>query len=406
MSKTHTITRHEAQLRAATLDVQHYQLHLDVTDDAEFTVRAVVTFTADAVGHETFIDLLGHRVHSAQLNGHAVHYDGARLNLSDLQTKNELVVHSSAPYSTTGEGLHRFVDPFDEAEYLYSQCEPADARRIFPVFEQPDLKATFGLEVTAPAHWAVLSNEPASQRVDGEVAHWQFPNTPLMSSYLFALIAGEYVEVATGSWDERVPLGIWARKSLAKYVDADEMLEITRAGFAFYERNFGIDYPFTKYDQIFVPEFNAGALQNVGAVTITEDYVFRAPVPQATVQRRAITLLHELAHMRFGDVVTMRWWDDLWLNESFAESVSHRAPWEAGLEAARTTFHAVEKTCAYRHDQRSIPHPLIADIVDLEAVAVNGDCITDAKGASVLRQLVALVGTENFMAGVRRYFAE
>ena len=407
MSKTHTITRHEAQLRAAALDVQHYQLHLDVTDDAEFTVRAVVTFTADqAVGQDTFIDLLGHRVHSAQLNGHDVDYDGARLNLADLQAQNELVVHSSAPYSTTGEGLHRFVDPFDEAEYLYSQCEPADARRIFPVFEQPDLKATFGLEVTAPAHWSVLSNEPGAQRVDGDVAHWEFANTPLMSSYLFALIAGEYVEVAAGSWDERVPLGIWARKSLAKFVDADQMLEITRAGFAFYERNFGVEYPFTKYDQIFVPEFNAGAMENVGAVTITEDYVFRAPVPQATVQRRAITILHELAHMWFGDLVTMRWWDDLWLNESFAEFVSHLAAMEAGFEAAWTTFNAVEKTWAYRQDQLSTTHPVIADMVDLDAVAVTFDGITYAKGASVLRQLVAWVGTENFMAGVRSYFAE
>src|SRR5699024_1533085 len=197
----------------------------------------------------------------------------------------------SAPYSTTGEGLHRFVDPFDEAEYLYSQCEPADARRIFPVFEQPDLKATFGLEVTAPAHWSVLSNEPGAQRVEGDVAHWEFGNTPLMSSYLFALIAGGYVEVAAGSSDERVTLGIWARESLAKFVDADQMLVITRAGFACYERNLGVEYPFTKYDHIFVPEFNAGAMENVGAVTITEDYVFRAPVPQARVQRRAITIL-------------------------------------------------------------------------------------------------------------------
>src|SRR5699024_10418317 len=235
MSKTHTITRHEAQLRAAALDVQHYQLHLDVTDDAEFTVRAVVSFTTnDAVGQDTFIDLLGHQEHSAQLKGQDIRYDGARINLAALQTKNEMIVHSSAPYSTTSEGLHRFVDPFDEAEYLYSQCEPADARRIFPVFEQPDLKATFGLEVTAPAHWAVLSNEPGTQRVDGDVAHWEFADTPLMSSYLFALIAGEYVQVATDSWDERVPLGIWARKSLAKFVDAEQMFQITRAGFAFY----------------------------------------------------------------------------------------------------------------------------------------------------------------------------
>src|SRR5699024_3112466 len=212
-----------------------------------------------------------------------VDYDGARLNLADLQAQNELVVHSSAPYSTTGEGLHRFVDPFDEAEYLYSQCEPADARRIFPVFEQPDLKATFQLNVTAPAHWSVISNEPGEQRVDGDIAHWTFATTPVMSSYLFALIAGEYTQVATGSWDTEtasVPLGVWARKSLAPHVESETILDITRSGFKFYEDQFGVAYPFTKYDQIFVPEFNAGAMENVGAVTITEDYIFRSAVPQ------------------------------------------------------------------------------------------------------------------------------
>src|SRR5699024_2850089 len=307
-------------------------------------------------GQDTFIDLLGHRVHSAQLNGHDVDYDGARLNLADLQAQNELVVHSSAPYSTTGEGLHRFVDPFDEAEYLYSQCEPADARRIFPVFEQPDLKATFALHVTAPAHWAVLSNEPGNYTVDGDLAHWTFDTTPVMSSYLFALIAGEYIQVAKDYWetaDAAVPLGIWARRSSARYVEADEIFAITKAGFKYYERHFDQPYPYTKYDQIFVPEFNAGAMENVGAVTILEDYIFRSPVPQATVLRRAITILHELAHMWFGNLVTMKWWDDLWLSESFAEFVSHLAAIDAGFEHAWTTFNATEKSWAYRQDQLS-----------------------------------------------------
>ena len=406
-----TITRDQAQLRAAQLEVHHYRLEIDVTDDAEFRVNAVITFSASrgATENTCFIDLLGHKVFSATLNGTDVSYDGARLTLENLQEDNELVVSSSSPYSSTGEGLHRYVDPFDEAEYLYSQCEPADARRIFPVFEQPDLKATFELHVAAPAHWSVLSNEPGNFRLDGDVAHWSFDTTPVMSSYLFALIAGEYTQVAQGSWateSASVPLSIWARKSMAIHVDAEEMLDITRAGFEFYEKQFGVAYPFTKYDQIFVPEFNAGAMENIGAVTITESYIFRSAVPQAMVQRRAITILHELAHMWFGNLVTMRWWDDLWLNESFAEFVSHLAAIHAGYSDAWTTFNSTEKTWAYRQDQLATTHPVIADMVDLDAVAVNFDGITYAKGASVLRQLVAWVGTEHFMAGVRTYFAE
>lgn len=406
-----TITRDRAQLRAAKLDVQHYRLHIDITNDTEFRVDAVITFSASqgAIGHTGFIDLLGHHVSSAKLNGLDVSYNGVQLTLPELRADNELVVSSTATYSTTGEGLHRYVDPFDEAEYLYSQCEPADARRIFPVFEQPDLKATFQLNVTAPAHWTVLSNEPGEHKLDGNIAHWTFDSTPVMSSYLFALIAGEYTRVATGSWktdSASVPLGIWARKSMAMHVDAEEILEITRAGFEFYEENFGVAYPFTKYDQIFVPEFNAGAMENVGAVTITENYIFRSAVPQAMVQRRAITILHELAHMWFGNLVTMRWWDDLWLNESFAEFVSHLAAIHAGFASAWTTFNTTEKTWAYRQDQLTTTHPVIADMVDLDAVAVNFDGITYAKGASVLRQLVAWVGTDEFMAGVRAYFAE
>src|SRR5690625_2132445 len=406
-----TITRDHARLRAAMLDVDIYRLHFDLTDDEVFRVHAVVNFSvsAGALRHTTAIDLLGHDVTAAHLNGKPVDYDGVRLKLEDLRADNELVVTSSAPYSSTGEGLHRYLDPFDEAEYLYSQCAPADARRIFPVFDQPDLKARYSLRVTAPAHWEVISNEPGDYVVDGDVAHWTFATTPVMSSYLFALIAGEYVRVGQDSWDTdaaSVPLGLWARRSLAKYVDAADILELTKAGFAYYESNFAQPYPFTKYDQIFVPEFNAGAMENVGAVTLSENYVFRSPVAQAMVERRAVTILHELAHMWFGNLVTMRWWDDLWLSESFAEYVSHLAAIDAGFPAAWTTFNATEKSWAYRQDQLDTTHPVVADMVDLDAVAGNFDGITYAKGASVLRQLVAWVGQAEFMAGVRRYFAE
>ena len=279
-----TITREHAKLRAAMLEVDSYQIHINVTDGAVFEVHTVVHFSvsAGAIGHTTSIDLLGHDVASAQLNGGPVAYDGVTLQLDGLQADNELVVTSSAPYSTTGEGLHRYVDPFDEAEYLYTQCAPADARRIFPVFDQPNLKARFALRVTAPAHWEVLSNEPGEAVIDGDVAHWTFDTTPVMSSYLFALIAGEYVRVTEDTWETdeaSVPLGLWARRSLARHVDAAEILNLTKAGFAFYEDQFAQPYPYTKYDQIFVPEFNAGAMENVGAVTNLEDYIFRSPVP-------------------------------------------------------------------------------------------------------------------------------
>ena len=410
-SLTTTITRHQAQLRAAMLEVDTYELHFDLTHDDVFTVDTVVNFSvsATAIGHSTEIDLLGHEVFSAELNGQPVTYDGAVLNLPDLRENNVLVVRSSAQYSTTGEGLHRYLDPYDEAVYLYSQCAPADARRIFPVFDQPDLKARYKIQVTAPAHWQVVSNEPGECTINDDVAHWSFAATPVMSSYLFALIAGEYVQVAHDSWDTHdasVALGLWSRRSLARYVDAEEIFSITKNGFAFYEEQFDQAYPYTKYDQIFVPEFNAGAMENIGAVTILEDYIFRSPVPQATVQRRAITILHELAHMWFGNLVTMKWWDDLWLSESFAEFVSHIAAIDAGFTDAWTTFNATEKTWAYRQDQLTTTHPVVADMVDLDAVAGNFDGITYAKGASVLRQLVALVGQDQFMTGIRQYFAE
>ncbi|GAA4108644.1 aminopeptidase N [Enteractinococcus coprophilus] len=408
---TTTITREQAKLRAAMLEVDTYRLHFDLTDEDVFTVHTVVNFSvsAAAIGQGTTIDLLDHEVISAHMNGRPVNYDGARLCLQNLQEDNELVVRSQANYSTTGEGLHRYMDPYDEAIYLYSQCAPADARRIFPVFDQPDLKARYDIQVTAPAHWQVISNEPGEYTISDDVAHWKFAPTPVMSSYLFALIAGEYIQVAEDVWETHqaaVSLGLWARRSLARYVEAGEIFDITKSGFAFYEEQFDQPYPYTKYDQIFVPEFNAGAMENIGAVTIVEDYIFRSPVPQATVQRRAITILHELAHMWFGNLVTMKWWDDLWLSESFAEFVSHIAAIDAGFTDAWTTFNAIEKTWAYRQDQLATTHPVVADMVDLDAVAGNFDGITYAKGASVLRQLVALVGQDRFMSGIRQYFAE
>jgi aminopeptidase N len=413
------LTRSEAVERAgAILHVDSYHVELDLTrGDRVFGSRTTVRFSA-MEGASSFIDAITDSVRSVTLNGTSLDVasvnDGVRIQLPDLAAENELVVDADALYMNTGEGLHRFVDPVDGEVYLYTQFEVPDSRRMFAVFEQPDLKASFQFIVTAPSHWEVVSNSPtpAPHRVPGETAAsvWDFAPTPRISSYITALVAGPYQSVTdslVNSAGRTVPLGIFARKSLIQYLDAENIFALTKAGFAFYEREFGCEYPFEKYDQLFVPEFNAGAMENAGAVTILESYVFRSKPTQATVERRAITVLHELAHMWFGDLVTMRWWDDLWLNESFAEFMSHLAAAEGtDFRHAWTTFASVEKSWAYRQDQLPTTHPIFADITDLADVEVNFDGITYAKGASVLKQLVAWVGQEHFMEGVRRYFAK
>jgi aminopeptidase N len=413
------LTRAEARERAALIAVDSYEVTLDLTRGAEvFGSTTAVRFSA-VPGASTFIDAVTRAVHSVTLNGRELDpaevSDGVRIQLPDLAADNELVVVADAPYMNTGEGLHRFVDPVDNEVYLYTQFEVPDSRRMFAVFEQPDLKASFRFTVTAPSHWAVVSNSPTptpagtSPGADGTARSvWEFAPTPRLSSYVTALIAGPYESVhsevvsATG---KVTPLGVFARKSLMQYLDADNIFELTRQGFEFFEAQFGCPYPFEKYDQLFVPEFNAGAMENAGAVTILEGYVFRSKVTDAQVERRAITVLHELAHMWFGDLVTMRWWNDLWLNESFAEYMSHLAAVEnTKFDHAWTTFASVEKSWAYRQDQLPTTHPIFAEINDLQDVEVNFDGITYAKGASVLRQLVAWVGPDEFMAGVREYF--
>ncbi|MEW9873999.1 aminopeptidase N [Arthrobacter sp. HS15c] len=415
------LTRAEARERAELINVDSYDVSLDLTRGGKvFGSSTTVKFTA-VPGSSTFIDAITQTVHSITLNGRALDpsavADGVRIQLPDLAADNELTVVADAPYMNTGEGLHRFVDPVDNEVYLYTQFEVPDSRRMFAVFEQPDLKGTFKFTVTAPSHWDVISNSPTPAPQEtapgddgGARSIWQFAATPRLSSYVTALIAGPYQSVrseVTSSDGRVVPLGVFARKSLMQYLDADNIFELTRQGFEFFEAQFGCPYPFEKYDQLFVPEFNAGAMENAGAVTILEGYVFRSKVTGAQIERRAITVLHELAHMWFGDLVTMRWWNDLWLNESFAEYMSHLAAVEnTSFTSAWTTFASVEKSWAYRQDQLPTTHPIFAEINDLEDVEVNFDGITYAKGASVLRQLVAWVGPEQFMAGVREYFSK
>ncbi|MDT3317203.1 aminopeptidase N [Microbacterium sp. KSW4-11] len=408
------LTRIEAQERRATVETHAYDVALDLTTgDEVFASRSVIRFAATA-GASTFVDLIARTVREITLNGRSLDpaavYDDSRIALEGLTDENELVVVADCEYTNTGEGLHRFVDPVDGEVYLYTQFEVPDSRRVFAVFEQPDLKATFRFTVTAPDAWKVVSNSPTPEpQPAGEgVATWSFEPTPRISSYITALVAGPYEQVfseLTSSDGRTIPLGVYARKSLWQYLDADYVFEKTRQGFAYFEDKFGVPYPFAKYDQLFVPEFNAGAMENAGAVTFTETYVFRSKVTDAVKERRVVTILHELAHMWFGDLVTMKWWNDLWLNESFAEWASTIATAEATeWTEAWTTFNAMEKTWAYRQDQLPSTHPVFAEINDLEDVQVNFDGITYAKGGSVLKQLAAWVGIEAFFAGVSAYF--
>ena len=409
------LTRDEAQKRSAILDVASYDIDIDLTTgDQTFRSETTVRFTCSQPGASTFIDLVARSVHSVRLNGNDLDAsavaDGVRVQLDDLAAENELHVVADCVYMNTGEGLHRFVDPVDKEVYLYSQFEVADSRRVFTVFEQPDLKATFRFTVTAPDHWVVVSNSPtpAAEPLGEGRAVWRFEPTPVLPSYVTALIAGPYHaerSELTSRDGRTIPLGVLCRASLAEHLDADNVVTITKQGFEYFEQTFDLPYPFTKYDQIFVPEFNAGAMENAGAVTFLETYVFRSKVSGALIERRGLTILHELAHMWFGDLVTMRWWNDLWLNESFAEWASTSCqvantewPW------AWTTFGTAEKSWAYRQDQLPSTHPIVADIRDLEDVEVNFDGITYAKGASVLKQLVFYVGEEKFVEGLRRYF--
>jgi aminopeptidase N len=406
------LTRNEARDRARLLKVDSYRIDLDLTGGAAtFRSLTTVTFRAASQGASTFIDLTAPGIREITLNGRQVgteNFTGHRITLDGLAADNELTVAADCAYSRTGEGLHRFTDPADKGVYLYSDLETYDAHRIYACFDQPDLKARFEFTVTVPDSWLVVSNMApdvtAAPAGPGE-QRWHFPPTPPMSTYITAIAAGPYHVVRADH--DGIPLGIYCRESLARYLDPDEIFEVTRQGFDFFHESFGVRYPFGKYDQLFVPEYKAGAMENAGCVTFLEDYIFRSRVTDSARENRAETILHEMAHMWFGDLVTMRWWDDLWLNESFATWAGTVAQAEATRwPRAWTTFAQAWKAWAYRQDQLPSTHPIAADAPDIEAVEVNFDGITYAKGAAVLKQLVAYVGKDNFLAGVRAYFAQ
>ncbi len=407
------LTQLEAIDRKQKVWVESYEIELDLTrGDKVFGSRTTVRFESAMPGSSTFIDAITARVYKVTLNGEELDpelvSDGVRIRLDNLAAENTLVVEADALYMHTGEGLHRFVDPVDGETYLYSQFEVPDSRRVFAVFEQPNLKATFQFTVIAPNHWVVVSNQqtPPAQDVGNDKAVWRFAPTPRLASYVTTLVAGPYhgeFSSLVSSDGRTIPLGVYVRQSLKQYLEAEHLFEVCRKGFPFFERAFDRAYPFDKYDQLFVPEFNAGAMENAGAVTITETYVFRGTVPGSVRERRDTTILHELAHMWFGDLVTMDWWNDLWLNESFAEWAAAFASAEVTDWEAWTTFAVSEKLNAYHQDQLPSTHPIVAPINDLEDVQVNFDFITYAKGASVIKQLTAWVGTDAFLKGVAQY---
>ncbi|GAB3313600.1 aminopeptidase N [Geodermatophilus aquaeductus] len=411
------LTRDDAAARARLLAVDSYDLQFDLTDGnghpgtGTFRSTTTVRFTCREPGAASFIDLVAETVRSATLNGVeldvSAYTEEGGLPLPDLAADNTLVVDADCRYSNSGEGLHRFEDPEDGQVYLYTHFEPAEAKRVFACFDQPDLKGTYEVHVVAPFDWQVVSNTGGRTIEAGpggsQLVH--FEPTKRLSTYLVALIAGPYARV-TDAYED-IALGLYCRASLAEHLDPEELFRVTKQGFEFYHRVFDYPYPFDKYDQLFVPEFNAGAMENAGAVTVLEDYVFRSRTSRARYERRAETVLHELAHMWFGDLVTMRWWDDLWLNESFATYISTLCQAEATeYTTAWTTFANAEKAWAYAQDQLPSTHPIAADMVDVAAVEVNFDGITYAKGASVLKQLVAYVGREEFLAGIRKYFRD
>lgn len=408
------LTRDEAAARAALLSLDSATVELDLTvGETHFASTTVLRFSCSEPGATTFADLVGADDLAITLNGASLDpsqvYADSRIELAGLAAENELRVSARLPYSRTGEGLHRFVDPADGKVYLYTQFEVPDARRVYATFEQPDLKTVFTFTVTAPAGWKVVSNAVTPEPTEaGEgTQRVVFPPTERMSTYITALVAGEYVEVRdsyAGAHGE-IDLGLFCRASIQDQLDADELFELTKQGFAFFEEKFDFPYPFGKYDQLFVPEYNMGAMENAGCVTFRDEYLPRSRQTHAFYEQRANTVLHEMAHMWFGDLVTMKWWDDLWLNESFAEWASHWALVEATkYTEAWTGFTNARKNWAYRQDQLPSTHPIAADNHDLEAVEVNFDGITYAKGASTLKQLVAWVGIDEFLAGLRAYF--
>lgn len=418
------LSREEAAERSALISVDTYDVHVDLTNakDPEFEsypTATTIRFSCNTPDAETFIDYIHHSIDSVKLNGVELKLDevvdGARIRLANLKAENVLTIHGRSYYSRSGEGLHRYFDPSDGRVYLYTQYEPSDCRRVFPNFEQPDLKAVFNFRITAPKDWVVSSNAVLESQVtdpsDDSVSKRVFAPTAKISTYITAILAGEYFTATTtykpkskvNSGD--IPLVTYCRQSLKPHFDYENIFKVTENGLDFFQDLFDYPYPYPKYEQAFVPEYNIGAMENPGLVTFTEDYIFVSGATEDDLEGRTNTICHEMAHMWFGDLVTMKWWDDLWLKESFADFMGTLGAKEANhFEDAWVTFANNRKAWAYMQDQLPTTHPIVADIPHLEAAAQNFDGITYAKGASVLKQLVAYVGFDTFIEAARVYF--
>ncbi|MFE2153432.1 aminopeptidase N [Streptomyces lavendulae] len=410
------LTRNEAQLRAQLLDVHHYAVALDLTTgDETFDSTTLIRFTARTAG-DTFVELKPDELRSATLDGHPLDpaaLDDDRLPLTGLtEGPHELRVDARMRYSRTGEGLHRFTDPADGETYVYSQMFMDDVQRVFAAFDQPDLKAVFEFTVTAPAHWSVLANGITTRTGDRDTdgaGIWTSAPTPVISTYLAAVAGGPWHSITTEH--AGLPFALHCRRSLAPFLDADadEILSVTTACFDRYHEKFTEPYPFDSYDQAFVPEFNAGAMENPGLVTFRDEFVFRSAVTDTERQTRAMVIAHEMAHMWFGDLVTLAWFDDIWLNESFAEYMGYQTLTEATrFTDTWTEFGVTRKAWGYDADQRPSTHPVAPgpdDVPDTASALLNFDGISYAKGASALRQLVAWLGEKDFLAGINTHFA-
>ena len=400
----------EARERSRLIDVHGYRIELDVTGGADtFGSVTVIRFGCRAPGSASFAELRPARLRRVVLNGQEVDpaaLTGNRLPLAGLREANELRVEADMHYSRNGAGMHRFTDPADGETYLAVHAGLDHAQRVFAAFDQPDLKAPVTVAVSAPGHWTVTGNGLARPAGGGR---WEMAATPPISTYLVALVAGPYYSVRAEH--HGLPFGLHARQSLAARLrrDAGEIISVTRACFDRYREIFAEPYPFGSYDQAFVLELGSGAVENPGCVTFRDDLLFPSAVTRAERQVRAMVIAHEMAHMWFGDLVTMRWWNDVWLSESFAEYMGFQVLGEAtGFTGTWTGFALARKTRGYDADQRASAHPVAPEpreVPDTDAALAAYDDISYAKGASALRQLVAWLGWPAFLAGINDYFA-
>jgi aminopeptidase N len=405
------LTQSQARKRAEVVSNTKYTIEFDLTvGDKQFSASEKIDFTLSKVTKDLFLDFQNGQVTALEINGQKIaspNYDGLAIKLDGSMLKvgpNSILLSYRGTYSNEGTGLYRFVDPEDKGVYLYTMFEPFDANRVFPCFDQPDLKATFAIKVLAPKEWTVITaTSPTLQINQGDKKIWDFGQTLPMSTYLVSLHAGPYAQWTSSAG--KIPLRLFARQSLARYVDPKEWFDTTKQGLKFFPKYFESEYPFKKYDQVIVPDFNFGAMENIAAVTFSENYISRAKKTVDQRQRLAETLLHEMAHMWFGNLVTMRWWNDLWLNESFAtymavlamvNATEHKGSW--------TSFFTDEKAWGYWEDQLVTTHPIESVVPDTTQAFTQFDGITYAKGASSVKQLAFFVGEENFRKGMANYF--